>query len=844
MPRILLTLISILYLSPIFSQFTDSFSDGDFSANPSWISNSGDFIIDDSELRSNKGDANSFGISTLLGSNISIWNFSFKLSFNPSSANYMHVFLSSDSLVENAQNGYYVKIGNTKDEISLYKLTDGVSIEIISGTDDLLDKSSSAFDVSVQYKKDSWYLYQKPTGTIPFRKEGAYSETAVDLSTYFGAFIKQSKSNAGKHYLDNFFVGQPPIDNTSPQIVSVKALNNTDIEILLSEPIKSVNNLQLTVDGVFAQSILNSFPSSSLQARFANPFPKNKSISVALKDIEDLAGNQTLLSSYNWVNVQFDSAVYGDIILTEIMSVPTPVVGSLPNNEYVEIYNRSPKYIDLSQYSFSDATNTVDMPQISLKPYSYVILSHEDYDMSSYGQWVPLSIFPSLNNDGDQVSIKSASGTIIHQVNYKSDWHENALKKQGGWSLEMIDTQKFCLGANNWTSNQSYGGSPGILNAANASIVIEADFAIESAFVQNGNIHVLFNENSSDCSNCVAEISDIGVTLDIVSINGSELILSSTLPLIPDIIHDLELSGFKSCDGRNLSKTSIKFGRKTEREINPWDLIVNEILFNPKNNDDDYVEIYNRSNKIIDLQEVFIANANDDGSIKDAFQIYTSPLTILPQSYTAITTSKLNTLSQYSPPSSASVTEIDKMPTYSNDKGTVILISKTNIILHSFFYEDDLHFELLLNKDGVSLERSHLDTTNEHWSSASYKVNYGTPGYKNSQFRNIPNSTSFATLLSKTVSPDGDGWEDKLLIRINSQQLPSAINLTIYNEYGQLMRKVKSQQVLGQGDIIEWDGIFNNGTAPMGNYIALVEAIGNNGSIEKARLIFTILKRQ
>ena len=844
MPRILLTLISILYLSPIFGQFTDSFSDGNFNANPSWVSSSGDFIVDNLELRSNKEDATSFGISTPLGSNITIWNFSFKLSFNPSSANYMHVFLSSDSLVENSQNGYYVKIGNTKDEISLYKLTNGISTEIISGTDDLLDKSISAFDVSVQYKKDSWFLYQKPSGTIPYSKEGAYPETAVNLSTYFGAFIKQSKSNAGKHYLDNIFVGQPPVDNTAPQIVSASALNNIDIEILLTEPIKSINNLQLTIDGVSAQSILNSFPNSSLQARFTNPFPKNISVPVELKDIEDLAGNQTSLSRYNWFNVQFDSAVYGDIILTEIMSVPSPVVGSLPNIEYVEIYNRSPKYIDLSQYAFSDATNTVNMPEISLKPYSYAILSHENNDMSTYGQWVPLSSFPSLNNDGDQISLKSALGTIIHQVNYKSDWHENALKEQGGWSLEMIDTQKFCLGSNNWTSNQGSGGSPGTLNTANAFTLIEANFTIENIFVQNGNIHVLFNENCSDCSNCAAKISDIGVDLDILSINESELILSSSFPLVPDVIHDLELKGFKSCDGRNLFNRMIQFGQKTEQELNPWDLIVNEILFNPKGSDDDYVEIYNRSNKIIDLQEVFIANANDDGSIKDAFQIYSSPLNILPQSYIAVTRSKLNTIGQYSPPASASITEIDKIPTFSNDKGTVLLISKTNIILHSFYYEDDLHFELLIDEDGVSLERSHLDTTNEHWSSASYKVNYGTPGYKNSQFRNIPNSASFATLLSKTVSPDGDGWEDKLLIRINSQQLPSAINLTIYNEYGQLMRKVKSQQVLGQGDIIEWDGIFNNGTAPMGNYIALVEAIGNNGSIEKAKLIFTILKRQ
>ncbi len=153
-----------------------------------------------------------------------------------------------------------------------------------------------------------------------------------------------------------------------------------------------------------------------------------------------------------------------------------------------------------------------------------------------------------------------------------------------------------------------------------------------------------------------------------------------------------------------------------------------------------------------------------------------------------------------------------------------------------------MHFELLSNDEGVSLERTHLDTSSENWASASYKFKYGTPGYINSQFRSISNNSNFASLVSKTISPDGDGWEDKLLIKINNENNPSVVSLTIYNEFGQLLSKVKSQQLVGVSGLIEWDGLTNGRAAPMGNYIAFVQSIASDGSIIKAKLVFTVLK--
>ena len=45
------------------------------------------------------------------------------------------------------------------------------------------------------------------------------------------------------------------------------------------------------------------------------------------------------------------------------------------------------------------------------------------------------------------------------------------------------------------------------------------------------------------------------------------------------------------------------------------EMVINEILFNPKSGGYDYVEFYNRSNKIFDAYKLYVANRNSSGVI-------------------------------------------------------------------------------------------------------------------------------------------------------------------------------------------------------------------------------------
>src|SRR5271170_6163841 len=124
---------SILCIAAIFllsinsqAQLNDNFNDGDFTANPVWIGNSADWLVNKSlQLQSNNTVANSsFYLSTASSLAISTqWELYVRLAFNTSSANYADIFLtaSANDLTLNNTTGYFVRIGNTNDEICLYR---------------------------------------------------------------------------------------------------------------------------------------------------------------------------------------------------------------------------------------------------------------------------------------------------------------------------------------------------------------------------------------------------------------------------------------------------------------------------------------------------------------------------------------------------------------------------------------------------------------------------------------------------------------------------------------------------------------------------------------------------
>jgi hypothetical protein len=109
-----------------------------------------------------------------------------------------------------------------------------------------------------------------------------------------------------------------------------------------------------------------------------------------------------------------------DIVIDEIMADPTPQIG-MPNNEWIELHNTSSVAFNLSGWRIADAgSQSGPMPPYNLLPDSFVIVCTASAvaAMSAYGPSVSVTGFPSLDNTGDLIYLRSPQNRIIHSVSY------------------------------------------------------------------------------------------------------------------------------------------------------------------------------------------------------------------------------------------------------------------------------------------------------------------------------------------------------------------------------------------------------------------------------------------
>jgi hypothetical protein len=165
---------------------------------------------------------------------------------------------------------------------------------------------------------------------------------------------------------------------------------------------------------------------------------------------------------------EVEEAEIGDVIISEFFPDPTPVLG-LPDEEYVEIYNRSNKFIDLNDWEISDNTSSSGiLPAYILYPGEYLILapSSAEEKYAEFGEVLIPSAWRAFNNSSDSVVIKSTRGIQIDGLGYDLSWYQDEEKSEGGYSIEIINPSLRCFDQNNWrASDANAGGTPGSENS-------------------------------------------------------------------------------------------------------------------------------------------------------------------------------------------------------------------------------------------------------------------------------------------------------------------------------------------------------------------------------------------
>lgn len=221
-----------------------------------------------------------------------------------------------------------------------------------------------------------------------------------------------------------------------------------------------------------------------------------------------------------------------------------------------------------------------------------------------------------------------------------------------------------------------------------------------------------------------------------------------------------------------------------------------------------------------------------------------NPFLLFPQEYVVLTENKLDIIQQYPLSVANSILEITDLPTYNDSEGWVYLFNTNQELIDEMEYKDDYHFALLVDDDGVSLERigsegESLDESN--WHSASESVGFATPGYKNSQDFTHPKSSGTVSTEPNIISPDNDGFQDILSINYQFNAPGFVANVSILDRNGRLIRKLVNNELLGSDGSFFWDGITDdNNKARVGIYVVLFEAFNLDGNKEVLKEVITV----
>jgi hypothetical protein len=691
--------------------------------------------------------------------------------------------------------------------------------------DNVVLKDSNGLVLDFLTYTDAWYQDE-------VKKLGGYTLERINpLLTCSSSqnWIASNSANGGTPNAQNSVFSNAP-DTNPPSLIGVVANAPNSLNLKFSEPLDSLSLANSVFSVIPALTELSRTFSASqpveMTIQFTPNFANSTVYNFTIQPIEDCAGNSANLTGQF---VLTDQPLPGDVLINEFFPDPSPVIG-LPELEFIEIYNRSNKYFNLNNWKIGDASSDGTLGFKILGPGEYAVLC-ASFSVNDYPGSVAVSSFPSLNNVSDDIVLKDSNGLILDKISYTDEWYKDDVKKNGGYSLERINPTLLCSSAQNWiASNNPIGGTPGNQNSAFSDLPDNEAPILESLYAEAPNVLKLVFAEPMDSLSLVNATISVQPSLNeinrlILTAHPLEMTISFSPNFIVSQEYDFTLQSMEDCAGNegNLNSNFI-----LPDSVSVGDVVINEILFNPNTGGSDYVEIYNRSEKVLDLFGWHFANIAGD-SIANKKTIIKHAL-IRPGQFAVVTKDTLNVQLNYPFHEKGRFTKSD-LPSYNTDSGTVILMtSKT--ILDKVSYSTKWHFALLDSDKGKSLERINaLDPSqlSDNWHTAAESFEFGTPGRINSQFLPVVSSGEF-TITNKVFSPDNDGYEDVLQIRYKMSENDFLATITIYDEHGRLIRKLKENEYLATEGLFTWDGVNDSGNkASIGQYILFFEAFRPDG---------------
>ncbi len=558
-----------------------------------------------------------------------------------------------------------------------------------------------------------------------------------------------------------------------------------------------------------------------------------------------------------------------DIIFNEIMPDPTPVV-AMPNAEFIELYNRSNKILNLNGFKIVNGNAETVLPNFLLKPNKFVVIytKKAGIDFGKFGaDTLQVQKLVALSNPLDSILLVSPTGLVIDVLAYDLNFYQNSKKRDGGWSLERIAPNAPCRSQHWIATNDLRGGTPGAQNSVADMQTDLMPAQLLQIFPKNDRTLTLRFDKSLE------RIAQPTPPQYISLFEGSPAILTQSVEAIPPFFNVLELKlranlrrdtlyrfivqrNLSDCNGIKTAKGDTIFFQLPD-SVGKNDVVVNEILFNPEVGGSRFVELFNRSKKAINVANLRIA----DLSTSDLRPITTDFL-LLPNDFVTLTDDPIYVEKRYKTQQLKRKILKNKLPTWSDRFGNAALVtypspSRTTIV-DSVNYDKNFHNPLLANIEGVSLERIDVNRGSsdaQNWTSAAAATGYATPAQRNSaaiqkKSANDTEKDEFEKQFwfqSNTFSPDDDGFEDVLLLHYQLLKSGWSATIKVFDASGIFLKTLTENEILATQGTLKWEGNLDDGAsgsrARVGACLLRIELRHADGSSRSITKVFYVVTK-
>ncbi len=812
--------------------------------------------------------------SISMGSSLLVWNLTIKNGdWMPSGENRFYFFIAVDKPLTNTGigelNGYAVGVNQKEDNnrLCLTKYKNGKPVNDIIVTDFFWSENNSIKIKIIRYNNGKWQLMvsqnQQTTTTY---WTGTCVDNELDKLKYTGLCFSFTSSRAGKLWCDNISLIRA---NMPPALHSFQVLSNNTIKIQFTETIdtlfaKEQSVFRLDKSGVeipINQILMDKQQADIIYVKTDNLTGGNYTIEIQnIKDTEN-----AITDNIRFAFDYFQGTSSGNLLVTEIMADPIPKVG-LPEIEYIEIFNPATENIFLSGWKICKGSTCRHLPDTTengdaaiIKPGEYLALCNMNsyFELSEYGNALGVPGFPAITNSEDIILLLDPLGRTISAVEYSQNLHTNSYKADGGWSLEQIDPANRCGGSTNWTSSVAEaGGTPGEQNSVYTSnqdtlapqllyISVLSDSIIQLTFNETLDTLTMQDLNSYSVDN---EELKILSAKNIQPLNREVQMLFNTSVQTGSIYHLTIHNNIADCAGNTIQETTgIPFALPEKALSN--EIVINELLVDPYSGCSEFVELYNNSNKVIDFKELLLATRDlITGELENIKPVSEKSRLFFPDSYMVLTDDSAGILKHYTVKNPSDFVQMETFPALNNAKANVVLMTKSQNIIDEVLYEEEMHFGILNDIQGVTLERIHPDRPSDeksNWHSAAESIGFGTPTYRNSQFRKTTDEgDGVITVEPELFSPDSDGYNDVLNIHYHVAQPGFVANIVIYDSKGRKIKQLINNELLAAKGIFSWDGTNISGDkCKIGIYLIYIELFDLDGNIKKYKKTCVLANR-